>query len=109
VGPRPGRAKDGKHHPQEDPRGVPSRSPRVFSAGQSAVLSELRKNVYTVEIVRPLAIETDAIYRTHQAAYPEFGNINSPRAFRGCQGAQVRSSRGPGASTVLCLFRAQCW
>ena len=46
------------------------------SGYQSAFLSELCRHVYTVEIVRPLALETDAIYRKHEAAYPEFGNID---------------------------------
>ena len=46
------------------------------SGYQSAFLSELCRHVYTVEIVRPLALETDAIYRKHEAAYPELGNIN---------------------------------
>ncbi|HTP59235.1 MAG TPA: protein-L-isoaspartate O-methyltransferase, partial [Spirochaetia bacterium] len=46
------------------------------SGYQSALLSELCQHVYTVEIVRPLAMETDAIYRHHEAAYPEFRNIS---------------------------------
>ncbi|HEY9595446.1 MAG TPA: protein-L-isoaspartate(D-aspartate) O-methyltransferase [Spirochaetia bacterium] len=46
------------------------------SGYQSAVLSELSKHVYTVEIVDPLARETDAIYRKHETRYPEFRNIH---------------------------------
>ena len=46
------------------------------SGYQSAVLSELTSHVFSVEIVRPLALETDAIYRKHQSAYPEFGAIS---------------------------------
>src|SRR5208283_1591343 len=46
------------------------------SGYQSAVLSELSNHVYTIEIVEPLARETDAIYRAHNARYPEFRNIH---------------------------------
>jgi protein-L-isoaspartate(D-aspartate) O-methyltransferase len=46
------------------------------SGYQSAFLSELTTHVFTVEIVRPLALETDGIYRKHETAYPEFGNIS---------------------------------
>ena len=46
------------------------------SGYQSAVLSELSNHVYTIEIVDPLARETDAIYRAHEAKYPEFRNIH---------------------------------
>jgi protein-L-isoaspartate(D-aspartate) O-methyltransferase len=46
------------------------------SGYQSAVLSELSIHVYTIEIVDPLARETDAIYRAHEAKYPEFRNIH---------------------------------
>jgi protein-L-isoaspartate(D-aspartate) O-methyltransferase len=45
------------------------------SGYQSALLSELSNHVYTVEIVEALARETDAIYKRHQAMYPEYGNI----------------------------------
>jgi protein-L-isoaspartate(D-aspartate) O-methyltransferase len=46
------------------------------SGYQSAVLSELSNHVYTIEIVDPLARETDAIYRAHEAKYPEFRNVH---------------------------------
>ena len=46
------------------------------SGYQSAVLSELSNHVYTIEIVDPLARETDAIYRAHETKYPEFRNIH---------------------------------
>jgi protein-L-isoaspartate(D-aspartate) O-methyltransferase len=46
------------------------------SGYQSAVLSELSNHVYTIEIVEPLARETDAIYRAHEARYPEYRNIH---------------------------------
>lgn len=45
------------------------------SGYQSAVLSELSLHVYTIEIVWKLAEETDAIYRTYQKDFPEYGNI----------------------------------
>jgi protein-L-isoaspartate(D-aspartate) O-methyltransferase len=46
------------------------------SGYQSAVLSELSNHVYTIEIVEPLARETDAIYRLHEQRYPEYRNIH---------------------------------
>ncbi|MGA2380665.1 MAG: protein-L-isoaspartate(D-aspartate) O-methyltransferase [Spirochaetia bacterium] len=46
------------------------------SGYQSAVLSELSNHVYTIEIVDPLARETDAIYRAHEEKYPEYRNIH---------------------------------
>ena len=46
------------------------------SGYQSAVLSELSNHVFTVEIVDPLARETDAIYRKHESSYPELRNIH---------------------------------
>jgi protein-L-isoaspartate(D-aspartate) O-methyltransferase len=46
------------------------------SGYQSAVLSELSNHVYTIEIVEPLAHETDQIYRAHEARYPEYRNIH---------------------------------
>ena len=46
------------------------------SGYQSSVLSELSNHVYTIEIVDPLARETDAIYRAHEAKYPEYRNIH---------------------------------
>jgi protein-L-isoaspartate(D-aspartate) O-methyltransferase len=46
------------------------------SGYQSAFLSELSNHVYTIEIIEPLARETDAIYRKHEARYPEYANIH---------------------------------
>jgi protein-L-isoaspartate(D-aspartate) O-methyltransferase len=46
------------------------------SGYQSAVLSELSNHVYTIEIVEPLAHETDKIYRAYEARYPEYRNIH---------------------------------
>jgi protein-L-isoaspartate(D-aspartate) O-methyltransferase len=46
------------------------------SGYQSSVLSELSNHVYTIEIVEPLARETDAIYRAHETRYPEYRNIH---------------------------------
>jgi protein-L-isoaspartate(D-aspartate) O-methyltransferase len=45
------------------------------SGYQSAFLSELSNYVYTIEIIEPLAMETDEIYRELEAAYPQYGNI----------------------------------
>ena len=45
------------------------------SGYQSAVLSELCNHVYTIEIVAPLARETDAIYRKWDTDFPEYSNI----------------------------------
>jgi protein-L-isoaspartate(D-aspartate) O-methyltransferase len=45
------------------------------SGYQSAVLSELTNRVYTIEIVEPLAGETDQIYKDLSAHYPEYQNI----------------------------------
>ena len=50
------------------------------SGYQSAFLSELSNHVYTIEIVKPLADETDAIYRKHEQLYPEYGNIQRVNA-----------------------------
>jgi protein-L-isoaspartate(D-aspartate) O-methyltransferase len=46
------------------------------SGYQSAVLSELSARVYTIEIIEPLAKETDLIYKKLTAGYPEYGNIS---------------------------------
>ena len=46
------------------------------SGYQSALLSELSNHVYTIEIVEPCARETDAIYRKHEAHYPEYRNVH---------------------------------
>jgi len=45
------------------------------SGYQSAFLAELSNFVYTIEIVEPLAKETDAIYTGLQDAYPQYKNI----------------------------------
>jgi protein-L-isoaspartate(D-aspartate) O-methyltransferase len=45
------------------------------SGYQSALLSELTDSVYTIEIVEPLARETDAIYRRLQDRMPEYRNV----------------------------------
>ncbi len=45
------------------------------SGYQSAVLAELTNKVYTIEIVEPLAAETDQIYKDLYANYPEYQNI----------------------------------
>ncbi len=46
------------------------------SGYQSAVLSELSNHVYTIEIVEPLARETDKIYQAREAHYPEYRNVH---------------------------------
>ncbi len=45
------------------------------SGYQSALLSELSNQVYTIEIVSPLFAETDTIYRKLEGSYPEYRNI----------------------------------
>lgn len=45
------------------------------SGYQSAVLSQLSKYVYTIEIVEELASESHGIYQNLQEEYPELGNI----------------------------------
>jgi protein-L-isoaspartate(D-aspartate) O-methyltransferase len=45
------------------------------SGYQSALLSELTNHVYTVEIIDPLARETDAIFKRLETAYPEYRNV----------------------------------
>ncbi len=59
----------------------PQPDQRVLEIGtgsgyQSAVLSELSNHVYTIEIVEPLAKQTEALYRAHEARYPEYRNIH---------------------------------
>jgi protein-L-isoaspartate(D-aspartate) O-methyltransferase len=46
------------------------------SGYQSAILSYLTKDVYTIEISKPLFIETDALYRQWEAAFPSYSVIN---------------------------------
>lgn len=46
------------------------------SGYQSAILSYLTKDVYTIEIIRPLYVETDALYRGLERNFPSFSVIN---------------------------------
>ncbi len=46
------------------------------SGYQSAFLSSLSNHVYTIEIVKPLAEETNGIYLKHTKEMPQFGNIH---------------------------------
>jgi protein-L-isoaspartate(D-aspartate) O-methyltransferase len=46
------------------------------SGYQSAILSYLTKDVYTIEIIRPLFVETDALYRRLERNFPSFSVIN---------------------------------
>jgi len=46
------------------------------SGYQSAFLSSLSNYVYTIEIVKPLAEETNGIYLDHTKEMPQFGNIH---------------------------------
>jgi protein-L-isoaspartate(D-aspartate) O-methyltransferase len=46
------------------------------SGYQSAILSYLTKNVYTIEIIKPLFIETDALYRELETTFPSYSVIN---------------------------------
>jgi protein-L-isoaspartate(D-aspartate) O-methyltransferase len=46
------------------------------SGYQSAILSYLSKEVYTIEIIKPLFIETDKLYRDLEKSYPSYGSIN---------------------------------
>jgi protein-L-isoaspartate(D-aspartate) O-methyltransferase len=59
----------------------PSPTEKVLEIGtgsgyQSAMFSELTNNVYTIEIIEPLAKETGELYKSLEAKYPEYGNIN---------------------------------
>ncbi len=59
----------------------PQPEQRVLEIGtgsgyQSAFLSELSDHVYTIEIVKPLAEETNAIYVAHTQEMPEYANIH---------------------------------
>jgi protein-L-isoaspartate(D-aspartate) O-methyltransferase len=46
------------------------------SGYQSALLSYLTMEVYTIEIIRPLFVETDALLRDLESNYPSFSVIN---------------------------------
>jgi protein-L-isoaspartate(D-aspartate) O-methyltransferase len=46
------------------------------SGYQSAILSYLTTEVYTIEIIKPLFIETDQLYRDLEKSYPSYGSIN---------------------------------
>lgn len=46
------------------------------SGYQSALLSQLSNYVYTIEIVRPLAKQTNQIYLDHTKQVPEYANIH---------------------------------
>ena len=46
------------------------------SGYQSAILSYLTKDVYTIEIIKPLFVETDALYRDLERAFPSYSAIN---------------------------------
>jgi protein-L-isoaspartate(D-aspartate) O-methyltransferase len=46
------------------------------SGYQSAILSYLTTEVYTIEIIKPLFIETDQLYRNLENSYPSYGAIN---------------------------------
>jgi protein-L-isoaspartate(D-aspartate) O-methyltransferase len=59
----------------------PQPNDRVLEIGtgsgyQSAFLSSLSNHVYTIEIVKPLAEETNRIYISHTKEMPQFGNIH---------------------------------
>jgi protein-L-isoaspartate(D-aspartate) O-methyltransferase len=46
------------------------------SGYQSAILAYLSSEVYTIEIIKPLFIETDRLYRDLEKSYPAYGSIN---------------------------------
>jgi len=46
------------------------------SGYQSALLSYLTKDVYTIEIIKPLFIETDSIYKQWDTTFPSYTSIN---------------------------------
>jgi protein-L-isoaspartate(D-aspartate) O-methyltransferase len=46
------------------------------SGYQSAILSYLTTEVYTIEIIQPLFIETDQLYRDLEKSSPSYGSIN---------------------------------
>jgi protein-L-isoaspartate(D-aspartate) O-methyltransferase len=45
------------------------------SGYQSAFLSELTNYVYTIEIIEALAKETEELYKSYEADYPEYKNV----------------------------------
>jgi protein-L-isoaspartate(D-aspartate) O-methyltransferase len=45
------------------------------SGYQSAMFSELSNNVYSIEIIEPLAKDTDELYKSLESKYPEYKNI----------------------------------
>jgi protein-L-isoaspartate(D-aspartate) O-methyltransferase len=46
------------------------------SGYQSAILSYLTQDVYSIEIIKPLFIETDALYRELETTFPSYTVIN---------------------------------
>jgi protein-L-isoaspartate(D-aspartate) O-methyltransferase len=46
------------------------------SGYQSSILAYLTSEVYTIEIIKPLFIETDSLYRDLEKFYPAYGSIN---------------------------------
>jgi protein-L-isoaspartate(D-aspartate) O-methyltransferase len=46
------------------------------SGYQSAILAYLTQQVYTIEIIKPLFIETDALYYDLEKSFPAYGSIN---------------------------------
>ena len=46
------------------------------SGYQSAILSYLTTEVYTIEIIKPLFSETDQLYRDLEESFPSYGSIN---------------------------------
>jgi protein-L-isoaspartate(D-aspartate) O-methyltransferase len=46
------------------------------SGYQAAILSYLTKDVYTIEIIRPLYVETDALLRELERSFPSYSVIN---------------------------------
>jgi protein-L-isoaspartate(D-aspartate) O-methyltransferase len=46
------------------------------SGYQSAILSYLTNDVYTIEIIKPLQAETDALYKEWEATFPSYGSIH---------------------------------
>ncbi|MDR3192209.1 MAG: protein-L-isoaspartate O-methyltransferase [Treponema sp.] len=46
------------------------------SGYQSAILSYLTQEVYTIEIIKPLYIETDSLYRDLEKSFPSYGGIS---------------------------------